>query len=104
MTKHITMHIGLDVHKDSLAVAVAERDRVARFIGTIGAQVSELLKVLERLGSTATMQIVYEAGPCGYSWVRALRRRGYRCDVIAPAKVARRPGDRIHLLDAQQIK
>lgn len=95
MNKHITLHVGLDVHKDSIAVAVAERDRRARFIGTIGPQVSELLKVLEHLGSAARMQIIYEAGPCGYSWVRALRRRGYRCDVIAPAKVARRPGDRI---------
>lgn len=95
MTEHITVHVGLDVHKDTTAVAVAAAGRRARFIGTVGPQFSELRKVLERLGSAATMQIVYEAGPCGYALVRALRGEGYRCDVIAPAKVARRPGDRI---------
>ena len=95
MSKHITTHVGLDVHKNSTAIAVAAQGRRAQFVGTAGPQLSELRRVLEGLGSASTMQVVYEAGPCGYGLVRALRKAGYRCDVIAPAKVARRPGDRI---------
>ena len=95
MTEHITTHVGLDVHKDTTAVAVAALGKRARFIGTVGPQFSELLKVLGKLSTPESMQIVYEAGPCGYSLVRSLRSHGYRCEVIAPAKVARRPGDRI---------
>jgi len=95
MSKHITTHVGLDVHKNSTAVAVATPERRAEFVGTIGAELKALCRVLQKQGSPEAMQIVYEAGPCGYGLVRALRARGYRCDVIAPAKVARRPGDRV---------
>ena len=95
MTELITTHVGLDVHKDTTTVAVASAGEPARFIGTVGPQLNELRKVLNRLGSPSTLQIVYEAGPCGYALVRALRSEGYRCEVIAPAKVARRPGDRV---------
>jgi len=95
MTEHITTHVGLDVHKNSTAVAVASQDRRSEFVGTLGPELTELCRVLDKQGSPQAMQIVYEAGPCGYGLVRALRTRGYRCDVIAPAKVARRPGDRV---------
>jgi len=95
MKEHITTHVGLDVHKNSTAIAVAERDSAARFVGTVGPQLGELRKVLAELDLAERMQIVYEAGPCGYGLVRALRGDGYHCDVIAPAKVARRPGDRV---------
>ncbi|MDX1488908.1 MAG: IS110 family transposase [Acidiferrobacterales bacterium] len=95
MKEHITTHVGLDVHKTSTAIAVAERHRPARFVGTVGAELGELRKVLSGLDAVETMQIVYEAGPCGYALVRALRSDGYRCEVIAPGKVARRAGDRV---------
>jgi transposase len=54
-----------------------------------------LEKALGRLGRAKELQIVYEAGPCGYTLTRELRSHGYRCEVVAPAKIARRPGDRI---------
>lgn len=41
------------------------------------------------------LQIVYEAGPCGYGMARQLCARGYRCEVIAPSLIPRKPGDRI---------
>lgn len=95
MEEYSTLHVGLDVHKDTTAIAVAGPDPGgAHFVGTVGSPVGELLKVLSAQGEPASMRIVYEAGPCGYSLVRHLRERGYRCDVIAPAKVARRAGDR----------
>jgi len=94
MTKTIT-HIGLDVHKHSTAIAAASPGHRARFIGTVGPDINELLNALKRLGPTKALKIVYEAGPCGYGLVRSLRERDYACDVIAPSKIARRPGDRV---------
>ena len=65
MEEYITTHVGLDVHKDTVAIAVAGPGR-ARFVGTVGSQVSELLKALGKLGDSKAIQVVYEAGPCGY--------------------------------------
>lgn len=92
---HTTIFVGLDVHKDSTAVAVSEPGARARFVGTIGPELGELRKVLGKLGEPGDLQVVYEAGPCGYGLVRRLRAEGYACEVIAPAKVARRSGDRV---------
>jgi transposase len=96
MDKIITSFVGLDVHKDSIAIALAPSGREApRFVGTVVPQWSGLCKALGRLGRRQELQIVYEAGPCGYTLARQLRSHGYACEVIAPAKIARRPGDRI---------
>ena len=95
MMNHTTIFVGLDVHKDSTAVAVSEPGARARFVGTIGPELGELRKVLGKLGEPGDLQVVYEAGPCGYGLVRRLRAEGYACEVIAPAKVARRSGDRV---------
>ena len=93
--RELITHIGLDVHKDSIAIASATFAERGRFIGTVGPELKELLKVVQRVGSAQTLKLVYEAGPCGYGLVRQLRSRGYECDVIAPSKVARRAGDRV---------
>jgi transposase len=66
-----------------------------RFVGTVVPQWLPLCKALGRLGRARELEIVYEAGPCGYTLARQLRSHGYACEVIAPAKIARRPGDRI---------
>ncbi|MGH3571895.1 MAG: IS110 family transposase [Pseudonocardiaceae bacterium] len=96
MSKSITSFVGLDVHKDSTAIGEAEAGGEApRFIGTVGPELSQLLKALKGLGKPETMRVVYEAGPCGYGLARQLRSRGYACEVIAASKIARRPGERI---------
>ena len=96
MQKRITSFVGLDVHQDSIAVAVAPTgSEEPRFVGTVAPQWAPLCKALSRLGRREELQIVYEAGPCGYPLARQLRAHGYACNVIAPSKVARRPGDRI---------
>jgi transposase len=88
--------VGLDVHKDSLAVAVAEAGRAPpRFLGRCGPQLCELLKALGPLGPPGRVQIAYESGPGGYDLARALLQHGYRCEVIAVAKVPRRPAERV---------
>lgn len=92
----IRFFVGLDVHKESIAVAVAEAGREEpRFLGSMGPELGALRKALQRIGTAAQMLIVYEAGPSGYALWRDLCARGYRCEVIAPSKIARRPGDRI---------
>lgn len=101
----ISTHVGLDVHKHSTAIAVASLGQATRFAGTVGSAPDELIKALDHVGPAATLKVVYEAGPCGYGLVRRLRDRGYACDVIAPSKIARRPGDRVKTdrRDAQHL-
>jgi transposase len=92
----ITGYVGLDVHKNSIAVALATPGRAApRFVGTTGARLVELTKALAHLGTPAQLHLAYEAGPCGYTLARELIARGYRCEVIAVAKTPRKPGERI---------
>jgi len=96
MDKDITAYVGLDVHKDSIAIACAAPGRAApRFVGTTGPQLSELAKALAHLGRPEQLLLAYEAGPCGYTLARELLARGYRCEVIAVTKIPRKPGERI---------
>ena len=92
----ITGFVGLDAHAESTAIGFAQLGREApRFIGTVGSKVAELKKALGKLGQPAALLIVYEAGPCGYGLARELSSQGYRCEVVAPSRIPRRPGDRI---------
>jgi len=90
------VHVGLDVHMDSIAIGVAEPGRDAgRVVGTIAHDVPKLLKHLGKIGGAQRVHVVYEAGPTGYGLQRALAAKGYACEVIAPSKMPRRPGDRV---------
>lgn len=96
MEERTKVHVGLDVHKDSITVAVAEPGREkARLIGKVVHDVPRLLKVLAKLGAIDELHIVYEAGPTGYGLQRALVARGYTCEVIAPSKTPQQTGQRI---------
>jgi hypothetical protein len=62
MTERSKIHVGLDVHKDSISVAAAEPDRVpGRLIGKVPHDVHKLLKVLAKVGTAEQLHIVYEA-------------------------------------------
>jgi transposase len=97
MKKNITF-VGLDVHKDSIDVALADagRDGDVRFYGTIGGDLESLHKVVRKLQSTGSeLRFIYEAGPCGYDIYRSLTKQGFDCIVVAPSKIPRKSGDRI---------
>ena len=95
MEEPITSFVGLDIHKDSVAIALAKAGREApRFLGTTPATLAGLAKVLRRNCKSQRTLIVYEAGPCGYGWARYLNTHGWPCEVIAPSRIARSPAER----------
>lgn len=88
--------VGLDVHKETIAVAVADSGTgAARSVGVIRNDLDDLRKVLRRLGSPAELRVCYEAGPCGYVVHRFLQRLKIDCVVVAPSLIPRKPGDRV---------
>lgn len=88
--------VGLDVHKETIAVAVADAGIGApRSLGAIRNDLDELRKMLRKLGPAADVQVCYEAGPCGYVVYRFLQRLKIECAIIAPSLIPRKPGDRI---------
>lgn len=96
MEEGIKVYVGLDVHKDSIAMAAAEAGRSpGRLLGQIAHDVPKVLKALARLGQAGALHVVYEAGPTGYGLQRALTAKGYHCEVIAPSLIPRRCGDRV---------
>lgn len=96
MDKGISMWVGLDVHKESITIALARQGREpAQFVEEIGHDVNKLLKRLRALGDPAQIHVVYEAGPTGYGLQRKLSERGFACEIIAPSLVPQLAGSRV---------
>ena len=91
-------YVGLDVHKDSIVVAVAAgglRGEVREY-GRIANTPTALDRLLRKLGGDGiTLRFCYEAGPCGYGIQRRLSTQGQECVVVAPSLIPKRPGDRV---------
>jgi transposase len=87
--------LGLDVHAESIAVAVAEADGEVRSLGTIANRIESIRKLVKKLGSVADLRACYEAGPTGYVLYWQLTELGVECEVIAPTLVPVKAGDRV---------
>lgn len=90
-------YVGLDVHKDTLVVAIAEggRDGEVRLYGTIANDLGALEKLLRKLGGDGVrLHVVYEAGPTGYVIYRRLQQLGIACIVVAPSRTPQPKGPR----------
>jgi transposase len=96
MPKSKIRYVGLDVHKDSISIAFADKGNSdACFIGKIPSDWASLHKKLLKIGDGFSLRICYEAGPTGYQLYRRLQQEAYDCIVIAPSKMPRKPGDRV---------
>jgi len=91
------IYVGLDVHKDSIVIAVAREGREAaedwKTIPHDAVRLRKALKMLVKNGEA--VKVCYEAGPTGFGLCRRLREAGMDCMVVAPSLVPGKPGDRV---------
>ena len=105
------LYVGLDVHKDSIAVAIAKADgsppqSCGSWGGTNLSAERGLLRLRKKFGvSKEEISVAYEAGPTGFTLARRLEQLGYRCLVAAPSEIPQKPGERVKTdrIDARKI-
>lgn len=103
--KKLTRFVGLDVHAETIAVAVAESGGEVRFVGTFPNRPEAVRKLVAKLGGPKNLRACYEAGPTGYVLYWQLTQMGVECTVVAPSLIPERAGDRVKTdrRDAQKL-
>ena len=91
------VYVGLDVHKDTITVAVAFPGRSkAEPRGMMANDKKTLRKLVKRMRNYGDrLLFCYEAGPCGYGIYRWIKEWGHDCQVVAPSLIPRKPGQRV---------
>jgi transposase len=87
--------VGLDVHAESIAVAIAEVGGEVRSLGTIPNRPESVRRLIGKLGKAEQLRVCYEAGPTGYVLYWQLSELGVHCEVVAPTLVPVKSGDRV---------
>lgn len=87
--------VGLDVHAETIAVAVAEATGEVRSLGMIPNRAESIGRLVRKLGKPEQLRVCYEAGPTGYVLYWQLSELGVKCEVVAPTLVPVKSGDRV---------
>lgn len=87
--------VGLDVHAETIAAAVAETGGEVRSLGVIPNRAESIGRLIRKLGKPEALRVCYEAGPTGYVLYWQLAELGVACEVVAPTLVPVRAGDRV---------
>jgi len=87
--------VGLDVHAETIAVAVAEADGSVRSLGIIPNRAESVGRLIRKLGKPEQLRVCYEAGPTGYVLYWQLSELGVKCEVVAPTLIPVKAGDRV---------
>jgi transposase len=87
--------LGLDVHAETITIAIAEPDGEVRSLGTIPNREESIRKLVKKLSPPERLRVCYEAGPTGYVLYWQLTSLGVKCEVVAPTLVPVKPGDRV---------
>jgi transposase len=97
--------VGLDVHAETIAVAVAEAGGEVRSLGVIPNRAESIGRLIRKLGKPEQLRVCYEAGPTGYVLYWQLSQLGVKCEVVAPTLVPVKSGDRVKTdrRDAQKL-
>jgi hypothetical protein len=86
------IYLGLDVHRDTISVAVLGPRRDAAEVDRIANDEPSVRRLMARFPDPRRLRACYEAGPTGYELARLLHSLGVRCEVIAPTLIPPRPG------------
>src|SRR5215211_3746888 len=89
------IHLGLDVHRDTISVATLPPDHTSAEVEQIPHDEAAVLAFLGRFAEPGRLRVCYEAGPTGYELARLLHRQGVACQVIAPSLIPRAAGDKV---------
>ena len=96
MKQSSKIFVGMDVHKDSIDITLAEQGGEVRRFGEVGGDRAALLKVVRKLTSRGSeLMFVYEAGPCGFWIQREITALGHACWVVSPSLIPQRPGNHV---------
>jgi len=96
MQHRLVRYIGLDVHKATIAVAIADEKGSPSSYGTIANDPDAVRRLTTQLGGKGVeLRVAYEAGPTGYGLSRLIKSLGHECIVAAPSLIPKKSGDRV---------
>ena len=94
MRNRTKVYVGMDVHKDSVMIAVLpERAREPTLVKRLSHDPRGLRRLLDRLARQHEVRACYEASGAGYVLERTIRGWGHKCEIVAPSLIPRRPGE-----------